>query len=205
MYFCIWAWLNLFENFLHELSNRNVPCISLAASIQFSSSCFCFWAAVECFHLLLVYVVWLDAFPLWSKLWMSFLFPADFPVVVIFFSPTSPRTSVFYIIKPLGQRPAFPVGVPAKRASAWTWFSLLPFTGWSLHVRSVRGVWVPSGWKVLQKYEILIMSQKAGHWSWIISSLPPDPLISFFCCSSGRVTIWRLMRMTLSLSPVLQY
>lgn len=119
------------------LYNRNVSWISLAASIQFSSSCFCFWVAVECFHLLLISVVWLDAFPLWSKLWMSFLFPADFPVVVIFFSPTSPCTSVCHIIRPLGQRPAFPAGVPAIWAPAWMWFSLLPFTGCSLHVRSV--------------------------------------------------------------------
>lgn len=47
------------------------------------------------------------------------------------------------------------------------------------------------------------MSQKAGHWSWKTHfNSPSRSLISFFCCSSERVTIWRLI--TLSLTTVLE-
>lgn len=42
------------------------------------------------------------------------------------------------------------------------------------------------------------MSQKAGHWSWISHFYS---LISFFCCSTERVTIWRLMTLSLTTVP----
>lgn len=47
------------------------------------------------------------------------------------------------------------------------------------------------------------MSQKAGHWFWKTHFNSPSRFpISFFCCSSERVTIWRLI--TLSLTTVLE-
>lgn len=95
------------------------------------------------------------------------------------------------LVNPLGQRPESPVGALLRSlqhcacpslSPVWTWFSLLPFSGCSLHARSVYHLerWVPLGWKVLYEYKILLMSQKAGHRSWNSHFNSPSRFPDFF-------------------------
>lgn len=139
-------------------------------------------------------------------------------VLVIFFSPTSPCTSLCYTVgsrltKPLGQRPAFSAGAPSSTgAISWppaTWFSLLPFTGCSLHVRWVYHLerWlssfgmkgtteeknphnVPEGWPLILEDTFHFFLQIPDFFLllflWESDSLETDDPFSYYSTREGR-------------------